>query len=201
MNQTFTNPSNRAMEKISDFEGVLRVLRNEGVVLLPTDTVWSLGCDATDLDAVQRLLHLKASDNPWYYEILTDSVEMLKSSIRHLNPRLETLLLYHERPLSVMIEKTSLSPGYFPLEHPFLTFRIVKDDYCRTLIGEFGRPILTTAAAAEDGEVPANFSRISIDLLKDADYVVKHGQDETEPGELSVMVKLSDKDELEFLRD
>lgn len=201
MNQPYTNPTNRAMEKISDFEGVLRVLRNEGVVLLPTDTVWSLGCDATDFDAVQRLLHLKDSNNPWHYEILTASVEMLKSSISHLHPRLETLLLYHERPLSVMIEKKRLSPGYFPLEHPFLTFRIVKDDYCRTLIGEFGRPILTTAASPNDDEIPIAFSQISIDLLKAADYVVKHGQDETEPDELSVMVRLSDKDELEFLRD
>ncbi len=201
MNLTFTDYPDKTHHKPYELDGVLRILKNEGVILFPTDTVWSLGCDATDLDAINRLLHLKSSKDPLHYEILVDSVERLKSAIRHLHPRLETLLLYHQRPLSVMIEKRDLSPGYFPLNHPFLTFRIVKDDYCENLIRAFDKPLLTTAAATGDNNIPTSFSAIQHDLAKRVDYIVKRRMDEDGSAELSVMVKLSNRDELVFLRD
>lgn len=201
MNMIYSDFADKKQDKSVDLSGVLRVLKNEGVILLPTDTVWSLACDAIDVEAVTRLHERKASNDPWHFEILVDSVQMLKASIRHLHPRLETLLLYHNRPLSVVIEKKDLSPGFFPLNPPFLTFRVVKHDYCAALIQAFGKPLLTTAAACGDAAIPLSFADIAKPLLSSVDYVVKAAQASSDPGELSVMVKLSPRDELIFLRE
>ena len=201
MNLIYPDFAAQMHEKDFDLNGVLRVLKNEGVILLPTDTVWSIACDAIDVEAVKRLRELKASEDPFHFEILTDSVQMLKSAIRHLHPRLETLLLYHNRPLSVVIEKKDLSPGYFPLNPSFLTFRVVQDPYCYALIRAFGKPLLSTAAAQGNDPFPASFSEVSKAVLRSVDYTVKASDRSQDLGELSVMVKLSPRDELIFLRE
>ena len=184
-----------------DLEGALRILEDDGIVLLPTDTLWSIGCNATNIVAVKRLTRLLVGPDAPAPEILVHSIAMLKNYVQQLHPRLETLLFYHVRPLTILLE----NPGNFPEELEITTgkiaFRVAQDDYCRQLIRRLGHPLATAYAGANGQDLPVTFGMVSSAVIEGVDYVARHRQSDRSPGEPSVMVCLSDKSELVFLRE
>ncbi|NBC09603.1 MAG: translation factor Sua5 [Bacteroidetes bacterium] len=182
----------------SDIVGALRVLRQGGLLLYPTDTVWSIGCDATDPDAVQRLLTLKRASE---LEALVDSPKMLRKHIDHLHPRLETLLAYHVRPLTVCYDDGQHLAEDLRRPDGKYAIRMVQDGYCQALIRAFGKPIVATSADLRPDAYPANFGAISSDVFEQVDFIVHHRRNDKSIAQPSVMVQLGHKDELEFLRE
>ena len=89
---TLTNEV-KSMVTYQEIEGAVRALENGGIILYPTDTIWSIGCDATDPVGVERVCRLKGSKSTKGFELLVDSVQMLKEYIEHLHPKIETLLV------------------------------------------------------------------------------------------------------------
>jgi L-threonylcarbamoyladenylate synthase len=180
-----------------ELSDALTTLRAGGLILYPTDTLWSIGCDATNEASVSKFLNLV--QNNASIEIIVDSIAMLKKHIVHLHPRIETLLLYHTRPLSVKFsEPKDLADPLFSAD---VVFRICQDDYCKQLIGEFGGPLVTSFASFDQQYLPATFGAISSEVIQAVDYVARHRQDDKTPGEPSVVITLSDEDELVFLRE
>ncbi|MCB0571964.1 MAG: Sua5/YciO/YrdC/YwlC family protein [Phaeodactylibacter sp.] len=197
---TFTN-ERATMVQNYDLDNALAVLHQGGLILYPTDTVWSIGCDATQPVAVSRLLQLKRADSASGMEILVNSLEMLRQYVGHLHPRIETLLLYHVRPLTVRYEKGRNLPGILLDTDGSVSIRLVQDAYCAGLIENLGRPLVATPADLRKGYFPINFGAISSDVIERVDYVARHRRSDKSPAQPSVMVQLSLKDELEFLRD
>ena len=198
---TSTNETTSMVQNY-DFKETINTLENSGLVLFPTDTLWSVGCDATNPVAIERLFKLKPQPQPYEFEILTDSLAMLKSHVQHLHPRLETLLTYHHRPLTILFDGVKNFPSNFEDKYAEnFPFRLVREDFCRDLIAHFGRPILATYASFTTNEFPRNFGGICSSVIQSADHVVKFNQNEVSNGEPSVIVKLSDRDELEFIRE
>jgi L-threonylcarbamoyladenylate synthase len=194
---TFTNRRPPAVGQ-SDLAGALRALRSGGLVLYPTDTVWSMGCDASDPAAIRRLTQLK---NASELEVLVDSPKMLRQHIAHLHPRIETLLAYHARPLTVCYDNGRNLPDELRDEQGKVAIRMVQDDYCRSLIRAFGSPIVAVPADLREGSFPINFGAISSDVFEKVDYIVHHRRNDKSIAQPSVMVQLGHKDELEFLRE
>ncbi len=180
-----------------ELSNALTTLRAGGLILYPTDTLWSIGCDATNEAAVTKFLNLVQNNSS--IEIIVDSIAMLKKYIVHLHPRIETLLLYHTRPLSVKSSKPKdLANSLVSKE---VAFRICQDDYCKELIGEFAAPLVTCFASFDQEYLPATFGAISSEVIQAVDYVTRYRQDDKTPGEPSVVITLSDEDELVFLRE
>jgi L-threonylcarbamoyladenylate synthase len=194
---TFTDRRPPAVAQ-SDIVGALRVLREGGLLLFPTDTVWSIGCDASNPEAVQRLLDLKRASE---LEALVDSPKMLRQHIVHLHPRIETLLAYHLRPLTICYEQGRDLPASLSRDDGSYAIRMVQDDYCRTLIRAFGKAIVTAPADLRDDAYPTNFGAISSDVFEQVDFIVHHRRNDKSIAQPSVMVQLGHKDELEFLRE
>ena len=185
-----------------DLEGAIASLRSGDLILYPTDTIWSIGCDATNTRAIERIIKLKrAASASLHFEILVDSLQMLKHYVNHLHPRLETLLVYHVRPLTVVLDQARNLPANLITNDGSIAIRVVQDQYCRELIKAFGHPIVATFANVIDDPIPAHFGAISSEILQGVDYVSKFRQHEKNHGQPSVMVRLSDQDELLFLRD
>lgn len=184
-----------------DLEGALTTLRKGGLILYPTDTIWSIGCDATNTFAIEKVHSLKRGASYPGIEILVDSVQMLKSYIRHLHPRIETLLIYHVRPLTVLFNNPHNIPHNALDKEGNMAIRIAQDDYCRNLIAAFGKPLVATYANVASQPIPSNFGAISSEIIQGVDYVAKYRQHEKMPGRPSVMVQLSERDELLFLRE
>lgn len=183
-------------------DGALRTLESGGLILFPTDTLWSIGCSIEHPAAIRRLLQLTRLPDATYTELLVGSLEALKHFTAHLHPRLETLLYFHQRPLTVV------APGadHLPEEvlHPdgSVALRIVQDSFCTGLLQAFGGPILSVYAAKEGTPYPATFGGISSEIIQGCNHVVRYRQSERNPGEPSVMVRLSEEtEELEFLRE
>lgn len=184
-----------------DLDNALAVLRQGGLILYPTDTVWSIGCDATHAPAVSQLRQIKRTDKACSLEILVNSLEMLRHYVGRLHPRIETLLLYHVRPLTVCYEQGRNLPGNLLGEDGSVYIRLVQDSYCAGLIENLARPLVATPADLRGGFFPINFGAISSDVIERVDYVARHRRSDKSPAQPSVMVKLSVKDELEFLRE
>lgn len=199
---TSTHASASWLTYPSDMDGALRTLENGGLILFPTDTIWSVGCSVEHPQAIRRLLQLVRLPDTTQAELLAWSLEELKQLAPHIHPRLETLLYFHKRPLTVV------APGatHLPEEvlHPdgSVALRIVQDSFCVGLLQAFGRPILSVYAATAGAPYPATFGGISSEIIQGCNHVVRYRQSERNPGEPSVMVRLSEEtEELEFLRE
>ncbi len=183
-----------------NLERINTVLDEGGLILYPTDTIWGIGCDATNSAAVQKVFDLKQRPTSKPFVLLVDSIEMLKDYVEQVHPRVETLLLHHVQPLTVVYEKGKNLPDISMAANRSVAIRVVMDAFCKELIGRFGKPLVASSANISDRPFPANFGGISSDVITGVDYVVKWKQGEKKLNQPSVIAKLSDKGEFDFLR-
>jgi len=181
-------------------ERINTVLEDGGLILYPTDTIWGIGCDATNPVAVQRIFNLKQRPTSKPFVLLVDSIEMLKNYVEQIHPRIETLLLHHVQPLTVVYNRGKNLPDISMATNRSVAIRVVMDSFCKELIGQFGKPLIASSANMSDRPFPANFGGISSDVITGVDYVVKWKQGEKKLNQPSVIAKLSDKGEMEFIR-
>ena len=125
---------------------------------------------------------------------------MLKDYVTNLHPRIETLLEFHTRPLTVIYEGCRL-PQICEASSGGFAVRVACDNFCKELIGRFGKPIIASSANVIGAAYPANFGEIRSDILSGVNYVVKWKQGEKKRKEPSVIVRLAENEELEFLRN
>ena len=191
---------NTFMFEKDKIEDITSVLSKGGLILYPTDTIWGIGCDASDLDAINKIYKLKQRATSKNFVILVDSIEMLKKYIREVPPRIETLLYFHTRPLTMIFDEPRNLPQKLIAADNTIAIRVAQDDFCKELIREFGKPIVATSANISGQPFPANFGEISSDIIKGVDYIVKIRRHEKTMGQPSVIARISEDGELEFLR-
>lgn len=181
-------------------EDIIHALDTNGLILFPTDTIWGIGCDATNAEAVDKVYQLKQRDPSKPFILLADSIEMVKDYVDQVHPRIDTLLVYHTRPLTVIYDKARNLPSNLVATDQSIGIRIPQDPFCKNLIKAYGKPLVATSANISNEPFPSNFGEISSAVIKGVDYVVKHRQQEKTLGEPSVIVRVSEKGELIFLR-
>lgn len=185
------------------FDPIISTLENGGTILYPTDTVWGIGCDAENAEAVEKIYELKQSDRSKPFVLLVSSVEMLKKYVRHVHPRIETLLIYHTQPLTMIYDEASNLPEICTGQGGSVAIRIPNDPFCKELIEKFGHPLVAASANISNDPFPAHFGEISSAVICGVDHVVKYRQTDKMMKSPSVIAKLSDpvKAELVFLRE
>lgn len=197
---TKTNLKTFMFEK-DNLDSIKAVLENGGLILYPTDTIWGIGCDATNEQAVENVYELKQRDRNKGFIILVDSIEMMKKYVAHVHPRIDTLLLHHIRPLTVVFSKAKNLPPNVLAPDGSIAIRIVQDDFCRDMIRNLDRPIIATSANIGDKPFPGNFGEISSAVIEQVDYVCKQRRYEKSASQPSVMVRVEDDGELVFIRE
>ncbi|MDX2135427.1 MAG: Sua5/YciO/YrdC/YwlC family protein [Saprospiraceae bacterium] len=184
-----------------DINEIARILREGGVICYPTDTIWGIGCDATNPAAVARVAALRQLKAGSGMVCLVSDMDMLRSLHASIHPRLETLLSFHTRPLTVLYENVKgLAPEVYGPDRT-AALRIAQDEFTRLLLKLLGRPLLATAACVQGEPWPPTFGAISSTILGGVDYVVKYRQDEKVPQEHSPIARLDKHLELEFVRE
>lgn len=192
------------MIKFEQYDDHLPQLIRQGKVMLhPTDTVWGLAAAAQDENAVKKIYDIKERSRSKPLILLVDSMARLKKHVLSIHPRLETLLNYHERPLTVIYNKTRLIPDYLKAEDGTIGIRIVQDYYCRKIIHAIDQPLVSTSANKSGQITPIVYEDVNEEIINRIDILFNPSMNkESDYNEPSVVARMNEEtDELEFLRE
>ena len=178
----------------------LTALEAGQVILYPTDTVWGIGCDATNETAVARVLAFKERAAGEGFVCLVDSLDTLRRYVPVIHPRLQTLLAYHSRPLTMIYPDVEGLASNAIAADGSAAIRIARDPYCQALIKAFGRPLVSTSANRKGEPFPEHFGSVSSAVIAGVDHVVRYRQRDKTPSEPSVIARWTDDNELEPVR-
>lgn len=172
-----------------DIEPCLSVLRNGGLILYPTDTIWGIGCDATNEKAVERVYRLKQREEQRSMIILLADERSLLQYVAAPDPAVFDYLEQLEKPTTLVFEGALGLPANLVNEDGSIGIRVVRDDFCRHLIKRLGLPLLSTSANISGTPAPANFTEISPAILAGVDYTVTYRRNDLTPRQPSAVVK------------
>lgn len=178
----------------------LKVLRNGGVLLYPTDTIWGIGCDATNKKAVEKIYLIKKRPESKSLIILLDDVEKLKHYVTHVPDIAWDLIRNVERPLTIIYPKAKNLPENVLAEDHSIAIRIVKNEFCKQMIQSFGKPIVSSSANISGEPAPLVFNNIPQEIIEQVDYVVNLNQELLQEVKPSRIIKLNEKGEFEVIR-
>lgn len=185
-----------------DINKALEVLRNGGTFLYPTDTVWGLGCDATNQEAVSKIFKIKQRSDSKSLIILVDDVARIYSYIDEVPELAQQLIEYAEKPLTLILEGAKyLAPNVVNIEDNSVGIRVVKDEFCRQLIQRFRKPIVSTSANLSGQPTPQIFDEISEDIKDRVDYIVTHRQDDVKKALPSSIILLRKDSSVKVIRE
>jgi L-threonylcarbamoyladenylate synthase len=172
-----------------DIENSLHVLHMGGVILYPTDTIWGLGCDATNEAAVEKLMNLKGKPpRKGLIILLANERDVLKYVA---NPDLEVFeyLNSTEKPTTVIYEHGLGLADEVLNDNGSVAIRLVKEDFCRHLLKRFKKPVVSTSANLHGQPSPQNFAEVSGVIKSGVDYVVRFRQNDTFQYSASSIIK------------
>ena len=172
----------------NDIEQCLAVLQNGGLILYPTDTIWGIGCDATNPTAVRKVFSLKQRpENKSMIVLLADPKDIIRYT-SHPHPGIFDFLQKQERPTTVIYEgMIGLADNLS--EEGSIAIRVVKDDFCRQLIKRLRKPIVSSSANISGEPTPRFFDEITGAVKKGVDYIVRYRQDDKTVKQTSSVVK------------
>ena len=177
------------------------IIREGKVILYPTDTIWGLGCDARNEKAVQKIYTLKGRRPEKAFLVLVNSIEMLKQYVVDIHPRVETLLVYHNRPLTLIYNKAKNLPNVSISEDGSIGIRISQDPFCKELISKCGGPIISTSANISEEPAPRFYREISEKIRSQVDHIVNYRQDDEVERQASVIATFDLEGEIVILRE
>ncbi|OIQ29637.1 MAG: threonylcarbamoyl-AMP synthase [Bacteroidetes bacterium MedPE-SWsnd-G2] len=177
----------------------LNVLKNGGIILYPTDTVWGLGCDATNLEAVNKIYAIKRRAESKSMICLVSNKHMLSRHIKVIPDELNNILNQSQKPTSVIYNNpTGIAQNAIAADDT-IAIRIVNQEFCNLLLEQFDKPIISTSANISGESTPKTFKEISPEILKQVDYVVNL-RDNITPSEPSTILKIETNGTVTVLR-
>ena len=191
MKQTKEQIQKTRAQQDADITQCLKVLSDGGLILYPTDTVWGIGCDATNTEAVKRVYRLKQRDDSKALIVLIDSAEHLDHYVVDVPPIARELIDVAVKPLTIIYEGAyNLAPNLLGPEDS-VGIRIPHDEFCHRLCERFGKPIVSTSANVSGKPTAKTFAAIEPSIVEGVDYAVESRRSDTTPHEPSNIILLS----------
>ena len=200
----------------------LDVLRKGGVILYPTDTVWGLGCDATDAEAVARIFSIKKRDDSKSLVLLASDLDMVARFVREVPEMAVQLVEVNDRPMTIIYPGAIAAPvpsgqagqkvspvrraNHYELAHNVVAadgsvgIRIPMMDFCRDLVHRLGRPIVSTSANISGEPTPKVFNDISAVIRDAVDYIVEPSLEKGATGQSSSIIKVGVDSTIQIIR-
>ncbi len=155
-----------------EIERLVKALKEGKTLLYPTDTVWGIGCDATNSKAVSEVFRIKQRSESKSLIILVDSLKMLSKYVENIPKRAIEELEAATKPTTIIYNNPKgLAKNCIAADNT-IAIRIVQNDFCKAFIKEFGKPIVSTSANNSGEPTPKSFSEISATILNSVDYIV-----------------------------
>lgn len=185
---------------IDDINKALDVLKKGGIILFPTDTIWGIGCDATNSNAVARIYALKQREETKSMLVLADNADRILRYVKEVPEMAWQLLEVNDQPMTIIYPGAINLAANLINSDKTIGIRITNDQFCQKLISRLNRPIVSTSANISGQPSPALFDEISEEIKDGVDYVVKWRQDDMTKRPPSQIIKLGPGGEIEILR-
>jgi L-threonylcarbamoyladenylate synthase len=183
-----------------DIKQCIKVLREGGTILYPTDTVWGIGCDATNEAAVQKVFSIKRRADSKSLILLTDSAAKLSVYAEFVPDIAYDLVEISEKPVSIVYSGARNLAKNVIAADGSVALRVTREKFSRELCMRFRKPVVSTSANISGMHAPANFAEIAENIIASVDYVVKFRQNELVMSAPSSIIKLSKNAEFQLIR-
>lgn len=188
------------MKTEDDIKKAVEVMKKGGVILYPTDTVWGIGCDATNADAVAKVYAIKHRDDTKALICLVDSDARIQRYVRNVPEVAWDLLELAEKPTTVILDNAvNLAPNLIA-EDGSIAMRITRESFSKELCYRFQKPIVSTSANISGEPAAQNYCDISEELINAVDYVCWSRRQEHKPHTPSSIIKLAENGEVKIIR-
>lgn len=183
-----------------DILKALEVLRKGGIILYPTDTIWGIGCDATNAAAVKRVYDIKQREDSKSMLVLMENPNLMLGYIEEMPEVAWDLIEFAEKPTTIIYDGAKNLAANLIAADGSIGIRITKEAFTQKLIQRFRKPIVSTSANISGQPSPQNFSEISEEIKLKVDYVVSYRQGEKENPAPSSIIKLGVSGLIKILR-
>ena len=195
----------------------LEVLRGGGIILYPTDTVWGIGCDATDPAAVAKVYEIKKRADSKSLVLLASDMDMICRYVKEIPEMAVQLVEVNDKPMTIIYPGAVAGPapaadGALPkADRHCLAFNTVAEDgtvgirvpmmdFCQQLVARFGRPIVSTSANISGEPTPKKYAEISEEIRNSVDYIVDPALEKGSTGQSSSIIKVGLDYSIEIIR-
>lgn len=186
---------------IEDINKAIEVLRAGGVILYPTDTIWGLGCDATNPEAVDKIYRLKQSDNKHSMLVLLYPMELVSTCIRNVPDIAWDLFELSDKPLTLILPGgVGVADNLLPSEGT-LGVRVPDHQFCQDMLFRFRRPVVSTSANISHCEAPTRLDEVSQEILDGVDFVVSPEHEGNPTRKASSIISIGLGGEMKIIRE
>jgi L-threonylcarbamoyladenylate synthase len=183
-----------------DIKQCVEVLRAGGIILYPTDTIWGIGCDATNKQAVEKVYQLKQRFDNQKMLVLVHNDAMVERYVDDAPEVAFQLIECAEKPLTIIFENAKNLAENILGDNRSIGIRVTKEAFSQKLIERFRKPIVSTSANIHNQPSPAIFSQIAKEIVDGVDYVVKYRQDDKKEQKPSSLMIIKPSGEFKILR-
>lgn len=176
------------------------ILKNGGTILYPTDTIWGIGCDATNKDAVDKIFKLKQRDESKSLIVLVDDESKINRYIKNVPEAAWNIFDYATKPTTLILDGAINLAKNVIAEDGSVGIRICKHEFCESLIRKFGKAIVSTSANVSGAPSPNSFSEISEEIKNNVDLIIDIPEFYSSKNPPSSIIKISENSEFKILR-
>ena len=185
----------------NDIKKALEVLKNGGIILYPTDTIWGIGCDATNNEAVKRVYEIKQREDSKSMLVLMENPNRISSYVNDVPEIALDLLEVTNKPTTIIYSDAKNLANNLINSDGSIGIRITNEDFTQQLIQRFKKPIVSTSANIS-GDTPAqNFIEINQNIIDAVDYVVEYRQDDMTKAQPSSIIKIEADWNVQIIRE
>ena len=184
-----------------EIDAAVKVLREGGVILYPTDTVWGLGCDAADKEAVARVFEIKEREDAKSLITLVADADMIGRYVKVIPQMAIELIEVNDKPMTIIYPGAMGLAEDVVAEDGSVGIRIPQSEFCRQLCRRFGGAIVSTSANISGEEAPATFEDINASILDAVDHIVDPFYEEGATGVSSQIIKVGLDGEIKVIRE
>ncbi|QAA80773.1 threonylcarbamoyl-AMP synthase [Aequorivita sp. H23M31] len=182
-----------------EIEKALTILKRGGLILYPTDTVWGIGCDATNAEAVDKIFKLKNRSDKKSMICLVHDFRMLNEYVEDVPEVAYDILKYADKPTTIIFDNPIRIAENLVADDNSLAIRVTKDEFCKKLIQKLRKPLVSTSANISGTPTPKSYSEIDPLILDGVDYIVNLHRDK-KSGKPSTIIKLKNDGSVKVIR-
>ncbi len=184
-----------------DIKNAIKTMKNGGIILYPTDTIWGLGCDATNEEAVKKIFEIKKREDSKSMLVLTDSAGKVERLVGDVPNIVWDLVEVSDKPLTIIYPGGKNMAKNLIAQDGSVGIRITNETFSKELCAQFRLPIVSTSANISGEPSPSNFSEISEEIIKSVDYVVQYRQNDKTKAKPSSIIKVNSDGTIKIIRE